>query len=186
MNATTRTRVRTAVGALAVAAVASVGSIAAVSPSSAAVEATPPATDTTEDAELVDAWLDLWNGDHARAEGIVSPDVAVHAAMLDGGDGSAVRGPEGMVGWIAQTRSAIPDLEFSIEVGPIVDGDHIALRWTAEGTYAGGMPGAAAPAGTPIAFTGTDLLRTEDGQVAEYWLNADALGLVTQLQVQAG
>ncbi len=91
-----------------------------------------------------------------------------------------------MVDWIAQTRSAIPDLTFTIEVGPIVDGDQIALRWIAEGTYAGGMPGATAPAGTPITFTGTDLLRIEHGQVAEYWLNADALGLVTQLQVQAG
>ena len=48
------------------------------------------------------------------------------------------------------------------------------------------MPGATAPAGTPISITGIDLLRVEDGQVAEYWLNADALGLVTQLQVRAG
>ena len=48
------------------------------------------------------------------------------------------------------------------------------------------MPGAAAPAGTPVSFTGIDLLRVEDGQIAEYWLNADTLGLLTQLQVRAG
>ena len=191
MTTTRRTPARITSGANVVAAVRSVGSIAAVSSASAATgsipsPSAPAATDTTEGAALVDAWLDLWNGDHARAEGIVSPDVAVHAAMLDGGNGSAVQGPEGMVDWIAQTRAAVPDLEFSLEVGPIVDGDLLALRWIATGTYAGGMPGAAAPAGTPISFTGTDLLRIEDGQVAEYWLNADALGLATQLQVQGG
>ncbi|MFQ1002366.1 ester cyclase [Modestobacter sp. SSW1-42] len=200
MNANTArrsTKIRLAVGAFAVAGAATVGGIAAVSPSSASAD-TPPAATTAQDAPvgstapgsaehagLVDGWLELWNGDYARAEGVVSPDVRVHAPMLDGGDGSAVRGPQGMVDWITQTRATAPDLHFTVEVGPIVDGDRIALRWIAEGTYAGTVPGAAAPAGTPISFTGTDLLRIEDGQVAEYWLNADTLGLLTQLQVSA-
>jgi hypothetical protein len=47
------------------------------------------------------------------------------------------------------------------------------------------LPGASAPAGTPIDFTGTDLLRTEHGRLSEYWLNSDTLQLVTQLQVTA-
>src|SRR5688500_220402 len=60
--------------------------------------------------QLTRAWLQLWNGDYRLAERIVSPDVRVHAALLDGGDGSAVKGPAGMVDLIKQIRSAFPDL----------------------------------------------------------------------------
>lgn len=195
------TRIGLTFGALALATAASVGGIAAVSPPRAA--AAPPVTATAsptspaapaasaasaaaKHARLIDTWLQLWNGDYRHAGRIISPDVRVHAPLLDGGDGSAIKGPQGFVAWISQTRAALPDLEFSIEVGPIVKGDHFALRWTAKGTYAGGIPGAGAPAGTPVSFTGIDLVRVQDGQVAEYWLNADTLGLLTQLQVKAG
>ena len=78
-----------------------------------------------------------------------------------------------------------PDLRFTVQVGPIVDGDRIALRWRAVGSYAGGMPGAAAPIGTPVDFTGTDLLRVRRGRIAEYWVNTDVHVLLAQLQVTA-
>lgn len=142
-------------------------------------------TGMTNHEALISSWLNLWNGDYALAEKIIPADFRMHAAMLGGGDGSAVNTPAALVDWIAMSRTAIPDLVFTLEVGPLVDGDHIALRWRAVGTYAGGMPGASAPAGTPVDFTGTDLLRTEHGRLAEYWLNSDTLQLVTQLQVTA-
>jgi hypothetical protein len=37
--------------------------------------------------------------------------------------------------------------------------------------------------GTVVTFTGTDTLRSRDGVLVEYWLNADTLLLITQLQV---
>jgi predicted ester cyclase len=132
--------------------------------------------------QLVDAWLRLWNGNYAEAEALIAHPFRLHAAMMDGGDGSAVDSPQALVSWIAQTRAAIPDLTFFIQVGPIVDADQIALRWRTEGTYAGGIPRAAAPAGTRIDFTGTDILRVADGRLAEYWVNSDTLLLLTQLQ----
>ncbi|WKK70778.1 ester cyclase [Rathayibacter oskolensis] len=110
----------------------------------------------------------------------------MHAAMFDGGDGSAVRGPAGMKAFVAQMRSLMSDLDFSIEVGPLADGDHVALRWSATGHYGGGVPGAAAAVGTGVTFHGADILRIANGQVVEYWLNADTLDLMTQLQVGAG
>ncbi len=67
----------------------------------------------------------------------------------------------------------------------MVQDDHIALRWIAEGTYGGGFPGATAPIGTPVAFTGTDLLRVEDGRFVEYWVNSDIHVLLRQLRVSA-
>lgn len=136
-----------------------------------------------ETTHLVNLWLELWNGDTSQAERFISPDFHLHAAMMGSGDSSAIRGPEGLVGWISQTRAAVPDLTFSVEIGPIVQDNYIALRWRAQGGYGGGMPGATAPAGTPVLFTGTDILRVEDDQLAEYWVNSDTLVLLTQLGV---
>jgi predicted ester cyclase len=133
--------------------------------------------------DLVDSWLRLWNGDHARAEKIIAAHFRTHAAMMDGGDGSVIDGPAAMVGWISQTHAAFDDLRFAIEVGPIRDGDHLSLRWRATGTYAGGFPGAQAPVGTRVDFTGTDTLRIHRGMLAEYWVNSDTLLLIAQLRV---
>ena len=135
---------------------------------------------------LVDSWVALWNGDYAIAEKIISDTNRVHAAMFDGGDGSAAGGVSGMQGLVTQLRSFLSDLVFSVEVGPIVDGDHVVVRWVATGHYGGGVPGAGAPVGTAVTFHGTDILRVADDRIVEYWLNADSLHLMTQLQVGAG
>lgn len=136
--------------------------------------------------ELVTSWIALWNGDLAVADTIISADNRVHAAMFDGGDGSSVVGVSGMQAFVGQMRSLMSDLVFSVDVGPFVDGDHVVVRWVATGHYGGGLPGAGAPAGTEVTFHGTDILRVEGGRVAEYWLNADTLDLMTQLRVGAG
>ena len=148
-------------------------------------ENTTASSDRNATAALVASWVDLWNGDYAIAENIISETNRVHAAMFDGGDGSAVKGVTGMVDFVTQMRSLMSDLVFATEVGPIIDADHVVVRWVATGHYGGGMPGAGAPAGTPVTFHGTDILRIVDNHVVEYWLNADTLDLMTQLQVGA-
>ncbi|MEW1722379.1 ester cyclase [Streptomyces sp. NPDC093109] len=132
---------------------------------------------------MLDSWLRLWNGDYTQAQRIVSPDFRIHAAMMDGSDSGAIRGPEGVVGWIAQTRAAFPDMRFSMEVRPLIDGAYASVRWTVTGTYAGGFPGAKAEPGTVVTFTGTDTLRMKNGKFVEYWVNSDTLDLLTQLKV---
>lgn len=71
-------------------------------------------------------------------------------------------GPQGLIGWIPQTRAAVPKA-----VTP-------------------GIPGATAPAGTPVAFTGTDVLGVLEGKLAEYWVGSDMHVLSAQLQVTGG
>lgn len=134
---------------------------------------------------LVDSWLGLWNGDYDIAATIISENNRVHAAMLDGGDGSAANGVSGMKDFVKQTRSLSSDLTFSVDVGPLVDGDHVVVRWIATGHYGGGLPGAGAPVGTEVTITGTDILRVSGNQIVEYWLNADMLALMSQLQMGA-
>lgn len=149
-------------------------------------DSTTTASDRDAANELVTSWVAMWNGDVAIAEEIISEDNRVHAAMFDGGDGSAAGGVSGMKDLVTQMRSLMSDLVFSVQVGPIVDGDHVVVRWAATGHYGGGIPGAGAPVGTEVTFHGTDILRVTNDQVVEYWFNADTLDLMTQLQVGAG
>ena len=47
------------------------------------------------------------------------------------------------------------------------------------------LPGAQAEAiGRHVSFTGTDILRTADGKLAEYWANTDSLLFFQQLGVR--
>ncbi|RBM06833.1 nuclear transport factor 2 family protein [Streptomyces sp. PT12] len=66
------------------------------------------------------------------------------------------------------TAAPTSDLEFAIEVPPVIDGAYLSVRWTATGTYAGGFPGATAEPGTAVTFTGTDTLLMRDGKFVEY------------------
>ncbi len=130
--------------------------------------------------QLWNRWIDLWNGDLAQANEIIHPEFTLHRipAPLSLGHGQS---REGLLAWINQTRYLFPDLVFTVEVGPIVDGESVAGRWIAEGTYQGGIPGSTMPAGTRVGFHGNDIWRAEDGLVREFWLSDDLLDLMEQL-----
>src|SRR6266571_1230799 len=116
---------------------------------------------------LWDRWIDLWNGDLAEVENVVHPEFSLHRLPAPTSPGHG-QSREGLLAWINQTRFLFPDLQFTAEVGPIVDGDTVAGRWIAEGTYRGGIPGSTAPGGTRVSFHGNDIWRAEDGRVREY------------------
>lgn len=82
--------------------------------------------------------------------------------------------------------AAFGDITLTVDVGPIVDGDLIAARWTMHATYAGGLAQATAPVGTNIAFSGHDILRVADGRFVEYWTCTDVLDGLTQLGAVSG
>ena len=135
-----------------------------------------------EHRRLYDRWLlELWHGDEAVAQEIVTPDFVIHQARGEPGASEAVRGPQAAVELVRMGRSPFSALTFALEVGPIVEGDMLAARWTGRGTYAGGIPGASAPAGTEVSFGGIDIMRIEDGRLAEYWVSSDGLELMGQL-----
>lgn len=186
MTTTARPRIRlllpAAMAALAVTATTAAASTSSPTPAAHSVTSPDHQTAAKNPKAMLDAWLRLWNGDYHQAQAIISPDFTVHAALLDGGDGSTIRGADGLVTWIAQTRAAFPDLRFSLQIDPLIARDRASVRWTATGTYAGGFPGAKAAPGTAVTFTGTDTLRIQDGKFVEYWLNSDTLQLLTQLR----
>jgi predicted ester cyclase len=132
--------------------------------------------------QLYRRWmLELWNGDLTVAEEIVTGDFVVHQARADDATSEEVRGPGAVTRMVEEGHAPFDDLTFEIEVGPVVDGDLVAARWAGRGRYKGGIPGATAAAGTPVAFGGIDLLRARDGRFAEYWVSSDGLQLMAQL-----
>jgi len=130
------------------------------------------------DLALPTLWLDLWNGDYALADRIVATPFILHAALPDGSDTSAIDRPEAVADWVRQIRVGVRDLHYSIEAGPVIDGNLIAVRWRATGHLAA-RTGAM---GAPIDFTGMDMLRLEGGRIVEYWLNSDVHVLLAQMQ----
>lgn len=120
-------------------------------------------------------WMEMWNGDLALAEELVSPDCQVHQPPND------FRGAVGVRQMVEMGRAPFDDPEFSVEVEPIVEGNRLAGRWTMTGRYRGGLPGTTAAPGTEITFGGIDIWRVEDGKIVEYWVSSDGLHMMAQL-----
>lgn len=134
-------------------------------------------------AQLWADWLALWNGDLARAERIIAPDYVLHMTPIGGGDLARFAGPAGLAAWIGQLRAVFQPMRFTVQVAPLFDRDLIAGRWTVDGVYRGGFPGATAAPGTAVHFAGADFLRVADGKIVEYWLSADIPDLMAQLEM---
>ncbi|MFJ9795850.1 ester cyclase [Streptomyces sp. NPDC101145] len=135
---------------------------------------------------LYGRWSEVWRGDFSHAEEILDPGFVVHQARPDGSDSEATTGPERLLPEIEQTMAAFGDIAITVDLGPIVDGDLVAARWTMRATYTGGIPQATAPIGTKISFSGNDILRARDGRFVEYWTCTDILDGLSQLGAISG
>jgi len=164
-----------------VAAVAAIATTAA--PGSALASAVDTRSADRSNAAIWADWIALWNGDLSRAAHIIAPDITLHMTPIGGGPLAPLESPAGMARWIGGLHQAIVPFTFVVQVAPLFQRDMIAGRWRATGRYAGGLPGAKARPGTPIAFAGADFLRIKDGKIAEYWLSADVLDLMGQLRM---
>ncbi len=133
--------------------------------------------------QLWDAWSQLWNGDYAIADDIVSRTLRVHLPQHGMPDPRTLRDGPQVAAWIATFRSSYADdASITGELGPFILGDYAIGRWVFRGTWQGGRPATAtAPAGTEVTFRGVDILRFEDGRIAEYWLSDAQLDVYAQL-----
>lgn len=125
--------------------------------------------------------LDLWHASDADlpalADELVSTEFTIHRR---GGDGPTT-GPDAAVELITGGRAYFDDVEVTLDVGPIVDGQYAAGRWTLAGSYTGGIPGTTAPVGTRVAFAGHDIVLVADDKITDYWVSSDADHLMEQL-----
>jgi hypothetical protein len=110
---------------------------------------------TTSTHDLYRRWLaELWGGRPGAAGELVTEDFVGHWP------GREVRGPAELTAVVAETRGMFDSITFELQVGPLVDGDLVAARWTGAGTTAQGS----------TTFFGNDILRTAGGRFAEYWV----------------
>jgi hypothetical protein len=107
---------------------------------------------------LYERWInELWAGKRIAAE-IVTTDFVGHWPDRE------IHGPDELQAIIDETRNMLADLTFTIELGPLIDGEMVAGRWVGRGRSDD----------QPMAFTGNDILRIEDGRFAEYWTGTAA------------
>lgn len=126
--------------------------------------------------ELYRRWLfEVWNGDFAVAEQILTPDFTGHWPNLE------VRGPAQAADQVRRSQEYFTDAGTVLEVGPVVGDGMVAAGWSFHGAYRGGIPGATAEPGTRVSFRGQDIFRARDGRFAEYWVVSDVMGLMTAL-----
>lgn len=138
--------------------------------------------------QLWDAWNRLWNGDYAIADDYVSRTMRVNIPEFGMPDPTTLSDGPQVASWIAAFRSSYEDdAAITGELGPFFVGDYAIGRWVFRGTWRGGRPATATVRpGTDVAFRGVDILRFEDGRIAEYWLTDDQLDLYAQLGAVAG
>ena len=128
--------------------------------------------------KLYSRWLkDVWGGDLEAAREIFTADVVGHWPGHD------VHGVRDLMDQVRQSHEMFSSISTTLDVGPVVDGDLLAARWTFRGDYRGGIPGATVPQGTRAVLVGHDLLRGDGDRFSEYWNMTDSLGLMKQLGV---
>lgn len=132
-------------------------------------------------------WLRMWNGELEIAQKIIAPKLTVHLPKFGMPAPSNVHDPGTMAGWIATFRGSFSTATFSCDLGPFSVGDFLISRFRFTGIWQGGRPPTATCAGgTATEFYGVDILRLQEGRVAEYWLTDDQLDLYAQLGAVPG
>src|ERR1700752_2164742 len=113
---------------------------------------------------------------------IAAPDMLLHYSLHE-----PRRGHEDIKAFMTDFRKAFPDLNFWGAADLIAEGDYVVGRWEGGGTHTGpafddflvgGLPAAT---GRKMRFTGTTVLRIENGRIAEEVGLDDGVTALTQL-----
>lgn len=114
----------------------------------------------------------------ATADEVIHPDTIDHSASSQTPAGRAP-GVEGVKQFFVHFRKSFPHLQSTIE-DIIAEGDRVAIRYTAHTKHEGDYLGIPAT-NKEVTLTGIAIYRVADGQLAEAWLESNALGLLQQL-----
>ncbi len=107
---------------------------------------------------------------------LFAPGFISHTAAM-----GEMRGLESYKSFVTMTRTAFPDLHFTVE-DQIAEGDKVMTRYTIHGTHQGEMMGIP-PTGKSFTISGIGLDRIENGKFVESWESFDQLGMLQQLGV---
>jgi predicted ester cyclase len=109
---------------------------------------------------------------------VVAPGFVFHHPL----GGTVEAGPEGMVSTWAGFKVLSPDSWHPIPV-MIADGDHVAVLLPTFGTFTGQGEHAPPPTGGRLDYGMVNMVRFENGQLAEMWFGMDSLAEMQQMGV---
>jgi glyoxylase-like metal-dependent hydrolase (beta-lactamase superfamily II)/predicted ester cyclase len=90
-------------------------------------------------------------------------------------------GPAGVRAFFGELFAAVPDFAFAVE-SMVVEGDRVAVRWNATGTFAGESEyQGIAPTGGRVELAGLDLLDVRDGLIVRNDAFSDGMGFARQI-----
>ena len=90
-------------------------------------------------------------------------------------------GPDAVRAWWADFYGSSPDLRFEVEE-LIAEGDQVAVRWSARGTFAGpGSLQGIEPTYSRLDLDGLDLFTVRDGRIVTEWAYTDGMTLARQI-----
>jgi predicted ester cyclase len=136
---------------------------------------------------LVERWFEGFWGNPWNPEIIdqlAAPDMLLQYSLHE-----PRRGRDDVRNFMMGFRAAFPDLKFWGAADLIAEGDHVVGRWEGGGTHTGPAFGdfltGALPAasGRKMHFTGTTVLRVENGKIAEEIGLDDGVAALTQLGI---
>lgn len=114
-----------------------------------------------------------------RLNEFVTPGFVAH----DGPPG-VPSGPAAVEHVITMFRSAFPALHVTVDE-MVAEGDLVCVRTTLRGTQRGALFGVP-PTGRSVTLRTMEMVRMQDGQLAESWVCSDVTGLMSQLGVVPG
>jgi hydroxyacylglutathione hydrolase len=94
---------------------------------------------------------------------------------------SEAHGPEAVRAFFSELFAAVPDWAFEVEA-IVAEGDRVAVRWNATGTFAGESSfQGIEPTGGRVEMAGFDLLTVRDGLIVENDAFSDGMGFARQI-----
>jgi steroid delta-isomerase-like uncharacterized protein len=122
-------------------------------------------------------WEDvIGKGELGLIDELTTEDIVDHEEGLPG----QPSGREGVRFFVNAMREAFPDINATTVEPTMADGNLEAARAVITGTHKGELMGVA-PTDRTVEFESVDIIRVEDGKVAEHWGVTDVMSLMQQL-----
>lgn len=145
----------------------------------------PPSSKIQANKAIVGRWFtEFWGNpwNPAIVDELAAPDMLLQYSLH-----APRRGRADVKAFMIAFRAAFPDLSFAGAADLIAEGDYVVGRWVGGGTHTGPafsdflLGALPAASGRKMRFTGTTVLRVENGRIAEEVGLDDGLTALMQL-----
>lgn len=134
------------------------------------------ATGTSEAKDVARRYVEVvWNEGHIEDMDEILTDHQVYHDPTGDGEEPLSEFKEFIQGY----HQAFPDLQLDVD-RYIAEDDYVAFWGRATGTHEGAFMGLE-PTGNQIDIMGINIIRVENGKIAERWANFDIFGMLRQL-----